>query len=109
MAKQSAHEKYLKCRAWSDAKGGYYQKYMKAYNEAHREESRQTSREYRKTHVYMLIGKVQVWVTPAQARILEPLRPQYRSLEAIKPSALRRVEADMAEEKKAREAQDGIV
>lgn len=100
MPRQSAREKYLKSRAWSDSKGGYYQKYMKAYNEAHRDESRKNSREYRKTHVFMLIGNKQVWVTPAQAKILEPLKPQYRCLESIKPSALRRVEANLAEEKR---------
>ena len=79
--------------------------YNKEYYEAHREAALEASAERRKTHVYMLIGQTQVWVTPAQARILEPIKPQYRSLEAIKPSALRRVEADMAEENKARVAQ----
>jgi len=78
--------------------------YAHDYYTRNRESALEAAAERRKTQVYMLIGKVQVWVTPAQARILEPLRPQYRSLEAIKPSALRRVEADMAEERR-REAE----
>jgi hypothetical protein len=83
---------------------------MKAYNEAHREESRQTSREYRKTHVFMLIGNKQVWVTPAQAKILEPLKPSHRSLDSIKPSALRRVEADLTRaEQEAKEGNDATL
>lgn len=80
--------------------------YNRDYYAAHRKEALEAAAKRRETHVYMLIGEVQVWVTPAQARILEPLRPQYRSLEAIKPSALRRVEADIAEEKR-REAKEG--
>lgn len=80
--------------------------YNRDYYAAHREEALEAAAERRKSHVYMMIGKVQIWVTPAQAKILEPLRPEYRSLDAIKPSALRRVEADMAEEKR-REAKEG--
>jgi hypothetical protein len=83
---------------------GVHPNYNKEYYEAHREEALEAAAERRESHVFMLIGNKQVWVTPAQARILEPIKPSHRSLEAIKPSALRRVEADMAEEKKAREA-----
>lgn len=102
MAKQSARERYLKCRAWSDANGGYYQKYMKAYNEAHREESRQNSRDYRKTHTFTLMadGK-QVWLEPCVAKLLEPIKPAFRTLEMLKPSAIRKARA---EEERAREA-----
>lgn len=81
---------------YADKHRQYYRDYSTVWNAAHREESRQNSREYRKTHVYLLVGDKQVWVTPAQAKILEPIKPQYRSLDSIKPSALRRVEADMA-------------
>lgn len=103
MAKQSAHEKYLKSRAWSDSKGGYYQKYMKAYNEAHREESRQTSREYRQTHKFTLMsGGKQVWLEPCIAKLLEPIRPEFRTLEMLKPSAIRKARA---EEMRAKEAE----
>ncbi len=81
--------------------------YNRDYYAAHRDAALEAAAERRKTHVYMLIGKVQVWVTPAQAKILEPIKPGCRSLEAIKPSALRRVEADLAEEKKAQEGKEG--
>lgn len=74
--------------------------YNHDYYVRNREAALLAAAERRKTHVYMLIGDKQVWVTPAQARILEPLKPSHRTLDAIKPSALRRVEADIAEEKK---------
>jgi hypothetical protein len=78
--------------------------YNRDYYARNREEALEAAAERRKTHVYMLMaGGKQCWITPAQAKILEPLRPEYRFLEAIKPSALRRVEADMAEEAKRRE------
>ena len=83
--------------------------YNRSYYEAHRKEALEAAAERRENHVYMLMaGGKQCWITPAQAKILEPLRPEYRSLEAIKPSALRRVEADMAEEDKRREASDAL-
>lgn len=101
MARQSAREKYLKCRAWSDANGGYYQKYMKAYNEAHREESRQNSREYRKTHKFTLMaGGKQVWLDPCIAKLLEPIKPEFRTLEMLKPSAIRKATAAQTESEK---------
>lgn len=77
--------------------------YNRSYYARNREEALEAAAERRKTHVYMLIGDKQVWVTPAQARILEPLKPSHRTLDAIKPAALRRVEADLAEEAKRRE------
>lgn len=101
MARQSAREKYLKSRAWSDANGGYYQKYMKAYNEAHRQESRQSSREYRKTHKFTLMaGGKQVWLEPCIAKLLEPIKPEYRTIEMLKPSAIRKARAAQTEAEK---------
>ena len=94
MARQSSHEKYLKSRAWSDARGGYYQKYMAAYNETHREEARQTSREYRRTHKFTLMAEgKQVWLEPCIAKLLEPIKPEFRTLEMLKPSAIRKARA----------------
>jgi hypothetical protein len=101
--KQSAHEKYLKCRAWGEARGGYYQKYMAEYNASHRDESRQNSREYRKTHTFILMsGGRQVWIEPCIAKLLENIKPQYRTIEMLKPSAIRKARA---EEERARAAQ----
>lgn len=100
MSRQSAREKYLKCRAWGEANGGYYQKYMAKYNELHRDEARQTSREYRKSHTFTLManGK-QVWLEPCIAKLLENIKPQYRTIEMLKPSAIRKARAE--EERKA--------
>ena len=83
--------------------------YNKQYYAAHRGAALEAAAKRRENQVYMLMaGGKQCWITPAQAKILEPLKPQYRSLDAIKPSALRRVEAELAEEKRKKEGNDAL-
>ena len=80
-------------KKWAELHPNYFSSYGKRYSELHPGRNAENGRKFRQSHAYMLMGGKQVWVSIPEAILLDGIKPEYRSLDILKKSAVEQMQA----------------